>query len=84
MTFEVRQIDAWAAEDGLWDYNNVWKMGMFKTEAKDEGRAFVGYLRRHHGITFKKSRTKIEFDGDNYTIVDRRTGEPLFDAVAKY
>lgn len=81
MTFEVRQIDAYSPEDGLWQYNNVYPIGTFKTEAKDEDRAFVGYLRRHHGIVFKKSRTKIEFDGDNYTIVDRSTGEPLFDAI---
>ena len=79
--FEVRQVEAWASPDGGWDYNNVWKMGEFRTHANDERRAFTGYLKRKHGIVFKKNRTRIEYDGDNYTIVDRKTGEPLFDAL---
>jgi len=80
--FLVRQVEAWAStEDGLWDYNNVWNMGTMKTKAKDERRALTGFLRRKFGIVFKKNRTRIEFDGDNYTIVDRKTGEPLFDAI---
>ena len=79
--FEVRQVEAWASPDGGWDYNNVWKMGTFKTRGEDERKAFTGHLKRKFGITFKKSRTRIEFDGDNYTIVDRKTGEPLFDAL---
>ena len=79
--FLVRQVEAWASVDDGWDYNNVWNMGEFRTKAKDERRAFTAYLRRKHGIVFKRNRTRIEFDGDNYTIVDRKTGEPLFDAI---
>ena len=77
--FLVRQVDAWAYDDG-WNYNNVWNIGEMVTKAKNEKAALTAFLRRN-GIAFKKNRTRIEFDGDNYTIVDRKTGEPLFDAV---
>ena len=78
--FEVRQIDAWASPEG-WYYNNVFRMGTFMTRAKDERKAFTGHLRRKFGIVFKKNKTRIEFDGDNYTIIDRKTKAPLFDAI---
>ena len=77
--FMVRQVEAWNSPEG-WEYNNVWNIGVLKTKAKDERRAITGFLRRN-GITFKKNRTRIWFDGDNYEIADRKTGEPLFDAV---
>ena len=79
--FLVRQVDAWVSvEDGLWDYNNVWNIGEMETDAKNERKALTRYLAKK-GIVFKKNRTRIEFDGDNYVIVDRKTAEPLFDAV---
>ena len=78
--FEVRQVDAWASPDG-WEYNTVYNLGMFATKAKNERKAITGYLRRKHGIIFKKNKTRFEFDGDNYTIVERATGCPLFDAI---
>ena len=77
--FLVRQVEAWASPEG-WDYNNVWNIGEMETKAKDEKKAFTAWLARK-GIVFKKNRTRIWFDGDNYEIVDRKTGEPLFDAV---
>lgn len=64
-----------------WNINNVYNMGSFETSAKNERKAFTQYLKNHHGITFKNNRTLIDFDGDNYTIVDRKTKEPIFDAV---
>ena len=79
-TFLVRQLDAWADGENGWDVNNVYNIGTFTTRAKNERAAFTRYLRRR-GIVFKKNRTRIEFDGDNYTIVDRKTWRPLFDAV---
>lgn len=79
--FLIRQVEAWAGdEEGLWDYNNVWSIGEMTTKAKNERKAFTNYLRKN-GIVFKKNRTRIEFDGDNYTIIDRKTYEPLFDAI---
>lgn len=79
--FLVRQVEAWADPDGGWTYNDVWNVGEMTTEAKDERRALTAFLRRK-GVIFKKGRTRIWFDGDNYTIEDRKTGEPLFDAIS--
>ena len=79
--FIIRQVEAWAGpEEGLWDYNNVFVIGEMNTKAKNERRALMAYLKRQ-GIVFKKNRTLIDFDGDNYTVIDRKTKEPLFDAV---
>lgn len=80
--FLIRQVEAWASPEG-WDYNNVFVIGELSTSAKNERKAITAYLRKH-GIVFKKNRTLIEFDGDNYTIIDRKTKEPIFDAVARY
>lgn len=77
--FEVRQLDSWMYDDE-WNINTCYKMGSFKTSAKNEKKAFANYLKRQ-GIVFKKNRTLIDFDGDNYTIIDRKTKEPLFDAI---
>lgn len=77
----IRQVEAWADPDGVWTYNNAWNIGEMKTRARDGRRAITAFLRKN-GITFKKARTLIWFDGDNYEIVDRKTKEPLFDAVA--
>lgn len=80
--FLVRQLDSWKSGDDLydWDVNNVYNIGEVKTSAKNERRAITRYLRMK-GIIFKKNRTLIDFDGDNYTIIDRKTKEPIFDAV---
>lgn len=78
--FEVRQVDAWYNEEDGWWYNNVWNMGEMVTKAKNIPVAMKRWL-KNHGIVFKKNCTRTEFDGDNYTIVNRETGEPLFDAI---
>lgn len=78
--FLVRQVDAWADPDGGWTYNTVWNIGEVRTKAKNEKKAIINYLRRK-GIVFKQGCTRINFDGDNYEIADRKTGMPLFDAV---
>ena len=79
--FLVRQIEAWVDTDSGWYYNNVWNMGEMITRAKNVKVALTSWLKRNHGIVFKQNRTRVEFDGDNYVIIDRKTGEPLFDAV---
>lgn len=80
--FLVRQLDSWKSGDDLydWDVNNVYNIGEVETSAKNERKAITRYLRMK-GIIFKKNRTLIDFDGDNYTIIDRKTKEPIFDAV---
>ena len=79
MKYEVRQIDAWNSPDG-WTYNDSWHVGEFRTNARNEKRAFKNFLKRH-GIVFLKNRTRIEYDGDIYEIQDRKTREPLFAAI---
>ena len=84
-SFEIRQIDAWYyGEDEGWIWNTSYLMGEMQTKAQNERRAFTAWLKRHLGISFKNNRTLIEHDGDCYTIIDRKTKEPLFIAIPQY
>ena len=84
ISFEIRQLDAWGnAEDG-YDINTSYNMGEMTTKAQNERKAFTSWLKNHCGISFKNNRTLIEFDGDCYTIIDRKTKEPLFIAIPQY
>ena len=81
-SFEIRQIDALNyGEDEGWIWNTSYNMGEMVTKAKDEKKAFTAWMKRHLGISFKPNRTLIEYDGDVYTIIDRKTKEPLFAAI---
>ncbi len=84
MKFEIRQLDAWGNNDEGFEINESWFMGTMTTHAKDERQAFTRYLAKAHGIVFKRNRTRIEFDGDCYTIIDRKTKKPLFIAISQY
>ena len=79
MKYEVREIDALRDDDG-WIWNTSYHIGEFTTRAKNEKRAFCAYLKKR-GVVFKVNRTLIDFDGDVYEIVDRKTGEPLYAAI---
>lgn len=83
MKFEIRQVDAWNY-DGEWIMNTSYKLGMMGTHARNVKRAFTHWMKEHAGITFKANRTLIEFDGDCYSIIDRKTKEPLFIAIPEY
>lgn len=83
MKFEVREIDAMMMEgmDGNeWCWNSSFHIGEFTTNAKNIRRAFTNYLRKLD-ISFLLNRTVIEFDGDVYEILDRKTKAPLFAAI---
>ena len=80
LPFEIRQIEAWNY-DGEWSFNDTWHMGEMTTKAQNIKRAFTAWLKRHLGISFKNNRTLIEYDSDCYTIIDRKTKEPLFIAI---
>lgn len=80
--FEIRQIDAWLY-DNEWTQNTSYFMGNMVTKADNEKRAFTAWLKKK-GIVFKVNRTLIEFDGNCYTIIDRKTKEPLFVAIPAY
>lgn len=78
-TFEIRQLDAWNSPEG-WMVNTSYHLGEMKTAAENVNRAFYAWMKRH-GIIFYRGRTRAEYDGDAYTITDRKTGEPLFIAI---
>jgi hypothetical protein len=80
-SFEIRQLDAWGNAEEGYEINESWHMGEMITKAQNERRAFTAWMKRHLGISFKNNRTLIEFDGDCYTIIDRKTKEPLFIAI---
>lgn len=82
--YEIRQIDAWGNKIDGYEINTSYFMGTMETAAENEKRAFTRYLASKHGIIFKKNRTRIDFDGDCYTILDRKTQEPLFIAIPNY
>lgn len=78
--YEVHQVSAMMQDDESWYYNETWKMFEYTTTAADRARAFRRALARF-GISFIKGRTRTEYDGDVYEIVDRKTGEPLYAAI---
>ena len=84
MKFEIRQLDAWGNNEEGYEINTSYLMGTMETRANNEKQAFTRYLANKHGITFKRNRTRIEFDSDCYTIIDRKTKEPLFIAIPLY
>lgn len=79
--FEIREIDALNYGEDGWTWNTSYHAGDMETGAKNERRAFTRWLKNRKGITFKANRTLIEYDGDVYTIIDRKTKEPLFAAI---
>lgn len=86
-TYEVRKIDALAEygdhedpeEEPTWIWNTSYNLGEFTT-AGDVPRAFRRALDKL-GVSFYRGKTRTEYDGDVYEIVDRATGEPLFAAI---
>jgi hypothetical protein len=85
LKFEIREIDAWNyGEEEGWIWNTSYHMGDMVTSAKNKKRAFTSWMKKHAGITFKPNRTLIEYDGDVYTIINRKTKEPLFAAIPEY
>lgn len=84
VSFEIRQLDAWGNAEEGYEINTSYHMGEMRTKAQNERRAFTGWMKRHLGIIFKPNRTLIEYDGDCYTIIDRKTKEPLFIAIPQY
>lgn len=81
--YEIREVEALNYGEEGWIFNQTWHTGEMITGAENTKRAFAAWL-RHHGITFKPNRTLIEYDGDCYTIIDRKTKEPLFIAIPTY
>ena len=83
MRYEIRQLECYLYDDE-WSQNTSYNLGTMETKAKNEKRAITRYLANKHGITVKRNRTRIEFEGHCYTIIDRKTREPLFIAIPNY
>lgn len=80
--YEIRQVDAWRDVEG-WTYNETWHLCDVKSGANDEKRLFLRSLHRR-GITLKKGRTKVSYDGSIWEVIDRKTLEPLFCMIPEY
>lgn len=79
--FKIRQIDAWASEEGQWYWNNSFVIGEFTTRWKDEKRAFLYNLHKL-GILFKRGKIAVVLCDDGiYEVQERKTGMPLFAAI---
>ena len=83
LSYDVRQIEAWADPESGWTWNSSFHIGTMRTAA-DPRRALPDYLRRHYGLKFKRNRTRIAYDGDIYEIQDRKTKEPLYAAIPNF
>lgn len=81
-SYDIRQIDAWADAECGWTWNESWSYGEMETSG-DPRRALTRYLKKR-GITFKRNRTRINYDGSVYEIQDRKTKEPLFAAIPNF
>lgn len=81
-SYEVRQVDAWQDVEG-WAYNQTFHICNVSSNARNEKRMFSRVLKRN-GITFKKNRTLIDYDGSVYEVIDRKTKEPLFCMIPNY
>lgn len=79
--YEIREIDAWGNAFDGYEWNTSYLIGTFETSAKNERKAFTAALKRIAGITFKKNRTIIDYDGSVYEILDRKTKMPLYAAI---
>lgn len=77
--FEIRELDCYLYDEE-WTQNTSYFVGNMVTKAENEKRAFTKWLKKK-GISFKLNRTLIEYDGDCYTIIDRKTKEPLYIAI---
>lgn len=82
VNYEIRQLDSYLYDEE-WTINTSYYIGILSTAAKNERKAFTSFLKKQ-GIMFYKGKTIIEFDGDCYTILDRKTQEPLFTAIPQY
>lgn len=78
--YEIRQIDAWENEEGGYTWNNSIHIGEFTTAAADHKSAFLRALRKM-GIICQRGKCKVDFDGDIYELINRKTGEPLLAAI---
>ena len=81
MKYELRELDAWGNKEDGYTYNTSYHIGYMVTSAKNERRAILNHLRKHHGIIFKRASIKTIYDGDIYEICCRKTEQPIIAAI---
>ena len=86
LELNVLSIDAWRDEDG-WTWNQWHKVGRLTVRefrkmgctTRAQTRATLAWFREHGYLgDASKGAVTLEDDGYNLTVLDRRTGEPLF------
>jgi len=86
---ELRGIDAWRNEDGLWTWDNSWLIeeGIFMLEDQLTSRKIAQHLRKMGYLTaHSKGRIRVVDEWPLYEIQDKNTGKPFlalhFDEIA--
>ena len=78
--YEVRQVDAWANEEEMWEYNETWRLFEFTAKGGNDKRSFRRALNRH-GITLNPGCRTYSPDGSLLEVIERKTQKPLFVAI---
>ena len=78
--FTIVNIEAWKISDGLWDWNDAWKVGeaIISDDKITPRRVFR--LLREDGFLSQASKGRVTMEDDGYaiTIMSKNTREPLF------
>ena len=80
MKYELRQIDAWGNKTDGYDYNETFHIGTYNQRSDDGIRSFLRGLHKY-GITCKRGVCRVEYDGDIYELIERKTDRPIICAV---
>lgn len=81
--YEIRQIEAYGNSEEGFEYNETWHICDVQSATQDEKRLFRRALKKA-GITFIPEKTRCEYDGSIWEIVERSTGCPLFCMIPDY
>lgn len=78
--FELRSIDAWRDTEGVWMWNESYRLedGIVFEESELTTRKILKALRAWKYLSQKsKGMVTVCYDGDIYEIQDKNTHEPL-------
>lgn len=76
-TYQIRVVDAWSDGEG-WTYNESHHLAYatISNKTKNIEEALLYHMRKH-GLVSKRGKTRLEYDGSIYELVERATGKPL-------
>lgn len=81
--YELREIDALMEDENIWYWNTSYNIGTFTTKASDHKQAFLRAIHKL-GITCKRGKCYVTYDGDVYELRNRKTDEPLLAAIPMF